>query len=184
MTAGLTVGLAGCGGGDGTPADDSGTDTQSPSPSGGDTQSGTTRPPGTPSPDDTPTASPTPGDTPTGGPTPTGTPTPTATPTATPRDAAQVVEVSPDGSFAFEPESFEVTTGETVVWVWRGGGHNVRVDSKPDGSDWSGTPGGDGDTYSSGDTHSHTFTTPGDYEYYCGPHRSCCDMEGTFTVTE
>lgn len=181
----LTVGLAGCGGGgDGTPTAEDDTPTASPSPTGGDTESGTARPEGTPSPDETPTATPEPttaaDETTTA---PDETTTPTATPTATPEPAAQVVKVGPEGdSFKFVPDSFEVATGETVRWVWYSRGHNVRVDAAPDGSDWTGTPGGGNMTYETGYTHEHTFTTAGDYAYYCKPHRSL-GMEGSFTVT-
>jgi plastocyanin len=173
----LTVGLAGCGGGDGDATDTEGggedTPTASPTPDE-DTE--------TPTATATPTATPT--ETPTDTETPTATPTPTGTPTATPEPVAQVVEVGPEGSqFSFAPESFEVAAGETVRWVWRSGGHNVRVDSAPGDSDWEGTPGGSGETYSSGNTHEHTFTVPGEYDYYCNPHRGV-GMTASFTVTE
>ena len=183
--AALAAGLAGCGQGDGngTPTDAdgaAGTDeaSPSPSPSTGDTQSGTTRADGTPSPDEETT---TPGTltesaTPTDG----ATPAPTATPTES--DVAQVVRVAADSELKFAPESFEVATGETVRWVWEGGGHNVVPDSTPSGSDWEGTPGGSGDTYDEGYEYSHTFEVAGEYEYYCAPHRSL-GMEGSFTVT-
>ena len=183
--AALAAGLAGCGQGDGngTPTDAdgaAGTDeaSPSPSPSTGDTQSGTTRADGTPSPDEETT---TPGTltesaTPTDG----ATPAPTATPTES--DVAQVVRVAADSELTFAPESFAVATGETVRWVWEGGGHNVVPDSTPSGSDWEGTPGGSGDTYDEGYEYSHTFEVAGEYEYYCAPHRSL-GMEGSFTVT-
>jgi len=105
--------------------------------------------------------------------------TETATPTATP-EAAQVVAVAADG-FSFSPASFEIGAGDTVRWEWEAGGHNVKADSVPDGSDWSGTPGSD--LYSTGHTYSYTFDVPGEYSYYCQPHRSS-GMTGSFTVTE
>jgi len=176
--AALAAGLAGCGQGDGngTPTDAdgaAGTDeaSPSPSPSTGDTQSGTTRADGTPSPDEETTP---------GTLTESATPTTCATPTES--DVAQVVRVAADSELTFAPESFEVATGETVRWVWEGGGHNVVPDSTPSGSDWEGTPGGSGDTYDEGYEYSHTFEVAGEYEYYCAPHRSL-GMEGSFTVT-
>jgi plastocyanin len=96
------------------------------------------------------------------------------------REPDQVVEVAADG-YQFTPESFEVASGDTVHWVWRDGGHNVRVRSKPGGSDWEGTPGGATDTYSEGYVHAFTFETSGEYEYYCAPHQSL-GLEGSFTV--
>jgi plastocyanin len=96
------------------------------------------------------------------------------------REPDQVVEVAPDG-YTFEPETFEVSPGDTVHWVWRDGGHNVRVHSRPDGSEWEGTPGGATDTYSEGYLHAFTFETSGEYEYFCAPHQSL-GLEGSFTV--
>lgn len=95
---------------------------------------------------------------------------------------AQTVSVAAEG-FSFSPETFEIAVGDTVRWEWEGGGHNVRPDSIPGGSDWSGTEGGDSDTYSSGHTYSYTFEVAGEYSYYCGPHQSA-GMVGSFTVTE
>jgi len=111
----------------------------------------------------------------------TETPTATATETQTATvEAAQVVSVAADG-FTFSPSSFEIRAGDTVRWEWEAGGHNVKADTTPEGSDWSGTP--DSDLYSSGHTYSYTFDVPGEYSYYCQPHRSS-GMTGSFTVTE
>ncbi|WP_436926319.1 plastocyanin/azurin family copper-binding protein [Halosimplex amylolyticum] len=135
----------------------------------------------------TPTETPTPTatETPTETPTPTATETPTDTPTPTPTvppQAAQVVAVA-DGNRTFDPQVFEISTGETVVWVWHSSGHNVRATARPRGSDFTGTPGGDDDLYDEGYTFSHTFEVAGDYEYHCYPHRNV-GMTGSFTVTE
>jgi len=99
-----------------------------------------------------------------------------------PSEPAVVVDVAEE-DFRFTPEHFEIDVGQTVKWVWRSGGHNVRVDSKPDGSDWSGTAGGATDTYPEGHELVATFETPGEYDYYCAPHRSL-GLEGSFTVRE
>jgi plastocyanin len=106
----------------------------------------------------------------------------TETDTAMDAEADQTVAVGADG-FNFSPETFEISVGDTVTWEWEGGGHNVRPDDIPSESDWSGTEGGDGDTYGSGHTHSHTFEVAGDYSYYCAPHQGS-GMTGSFTVTE
>jgi len=188
--AALALGLAGCqGGGDssGTGADTP-TATTRPTPTGrpdaGDTDTPTPASTETSTATDAATGTPTPGPTPASTETPTATDAATGTPTTTPAEVARTVEVGPDGDqFAFVPDSFEVSTGDTVAWVWRSGGHNVRVESEPGGSGWTGTPGDSDDTYDAGYTHSHTFATAGDYEYYCAPHRSL-GMTGSFTVTE
>ncbi|MFB6308299.1 MAG: plastocyanin/azurin family copper-binding protein, partial [Haloarculaceae archaeon] len=112
-------------------------------------------------------------------PAPTDTTTSTPTDTATPTPAGdQIVEVGVDG-FNFGPDSFTISTGDTVTWVW--GNHNVVPATTPDGAEWSGTPGAPDRTFDSGYTYSHTFEVAGTYEYYCAPHRSV-GMTGSFTV--
>jgi plastocyanin len=113
----------------------------------------------------------------------TDTPTPTPPPTATPFDAAQVVTVGAAGRLSFEPESFEIAVGDTVVWTWDAGGHNVVPNSIPDDSEWMGTAGGSGTTYDEGHVHDHSFSTAGTYSYYCSPHRRS-GMTGSFTVVD
>mgnify|MGYP000191489714 CR=1 FL=1 len=168
LGAAVAGSAAGCSGDDGegaTPTDTAGqTDASAATPTAAETATETTAP------TDTPTETAT--DTPTA--------TPTPTPTATPVDAAQTVAVGP-GNLVFDPETFEVPVGSTVLWVWRSSGHNVKPGGTPDGSDWTGTP-GDG-TYSRGHEYAHTFTVAGEYEYHCVPHRSA-GMTGSFTVTE
>ena len=123
---------------------------------------------------------PTDGSGPDGTPTETETPTDTETSTAT-EPAGQDVVVGPNGLLVFQPDEFTISAGATVTWEWDSDGHNVRPSSTPGGSDWSGTPGGDGTTYNEGYVHEYTFTTTGTYEYYCAPHRSA-GMTGSFTV--
>jgi plastocyanin len=108
---------------------------------------------------------------------PTDSPTPDPTDSPTPQPD-QEVTVGPDGNLAFSPETFTVSTGDTVRWRWDSGGHNVSPTSVPDGSSWTGK---DASTYASGTTHVHTFETTGTYEYVCTPHQSV-GMRGSFTV--
>ncbi|WP_415379988.1 plastocyanin/azurin family copper-binding protein [Halosimplex sp. TS25] len=187
--AALATALAGCGEGDGTEtdeppdgADGGSTPTATATPTDGPVA--TDSPAETSAPEPMPTEeSTTAGTTTTAGtPTATATATASATPTATPRQAAQVVAVA-DGALAFDPDSFEIDVGETVTWVWHSNSHNVRPESTPSGSDFSGTAGDDGDLYDEGHTLSHTFEVAGEYEYYCGPHQGV-GMTGSFTVTE
>jgi plastocyanin len=110
--------------------------------------------------------------------------TPTETEAAStetpPSDPDQRVAVG-DG-FNFDPESFEISVGDTVLWEWVGSGHNVAYDegNVPAETDWEGD---DDSLYSEGHFHAHTFEVAGEYEYYCQPHRSS-GMVGNFTVTE
>ena len=89
--------------------------------------------------------------------------------------------VGPGGSLVFEPESVTVSTGETVAWEWDSSGHNVVVDSQPEGGEWTGTDGGSSTTYDQGHTHTFTFDVAGTYEYFCAPHQSV-GMRGTIVV--
>ena len=97
-----------------------------------------------------------------------------------PSDPDQRVAVGANG-LNFEPEAFEISAGDTVLWEWEGSGHNIAVESQPSDADW---PGEDEEFgYSEGHTHFHTFEVAGDYEYFCEPHQSN-GMEGRFTVSE
>lgn len=187
------VALAGCSGGEGTPTGGTATSTASPtetSPStdgaGGDTTGTAT---------DDATA----GDEPTGSSptepsdatdmpttdsatqtdTPTETPTATGSPTATPSPDQEVL-VGPNGTLTFQPQSFTISMGDTVLWRWESGGHNVSPTEgeQPSGADW---PGKDESTYPAGTTYTYTFDVAGDYDYHCDPHRSA-GMVGSFTV--
>jgi len=172
--ASLGVALAGCSGG-GTQTEDGGGGDGGSEPTGTatatETATGTTT-------TATETVTGTPGDTATATETATATATATATPTA-----AQTVEVAAGGEFRFAPESFEVAAGETVRWIWRGGGHNVVAQSTPDGADWTGTPGAPDELYDSGYEYERAFDVAGTYRYYCAPHRSL-GMTGSFTVVD
>lgn len=141
---------------------------------------------GNETPGDTPEETPTETTTPTAEPTdePTETPTETATPTPEPPDDPDQRVAVGDG-LNFDPESFEISVGDTVLWEWVGSGHNVKFDDGgvPEGTDWTGTEGSRTTTYGEGHVHFHTFETAGTYDYYCVPHRSS-GMEASFTVTE
>jgi plastocyanin len=153
LTVGVTGTLAGCG------------DSESTTPTAAST--------------DAPTATDSPVETNTATPVETG----SVTATETPESASQVVVVDAEDSLRFAPASFTVSTGSTVSWEWADGGHNVKAETTPAGSDWSGTPGDSSTTYGRSHTHTETFETAGEYEYYCAPHRGA-GMTGSFTVTD
>lgn len=200
--AGLTFGLAGCSGGDETteppaettteggmaptttdPPMDTTTTTERPT-----TTEGTTTMTAEPTPTETETTTTTTAEPTTTTTTTTAesTTTTTAEPTTTTTAADTVdqeVVVAADGSFRFAPETFTISVGDTVRWVWESGGHNVTPNDIPSGSDWSGSPGAPSKTLSGGSTYEHTFEVAGEYSYYCNPHRTV-DMVGSFTVEE
>lgn len=82
-----------------------------------------------------------------------------------------VVDVGPNGQFTFVPGTdgpLTVEAGATVTWVWRSNTHNIVVDSQPEGADWSGHE----PIEDAGFTFEYTFEVPGEYHYFCQPHRS------------
>ncbi|WP_227354982.1 plastocyanin/azurin family copper-binding protein [Haladaptatus salinisoli] len=93
----------------------------------------------------------------------------------------KTVKVGPGGNLTFEPSEVTIPPGGTIKWVWESNTHNVVPESQPSGSSWQGSPGAPSKTYDSGYTYSHTFDTPGEYAYFCQPHKSA-GMTGTITV--
>ncbi|WP_254840626.1 plastocyanin/azurin family copper-binding protein [Natronomonas marina] len=170
--AGGAVSIAGCtddGGNGGGEPTDTATDTDEGMDTATDTDEGM----------DTATATET--ETPTETAEQTETPTETAEQTATPpSDPDQRVAVGANG-LNFEPAGFEISVGDTVLWEWVGSGHNIAVESKPDGADWSGKA--EEFSYGEGTVHAHTFEVAGEYDYVCEPHQSN-GMTGSFTVSE
>jgi plastocyanin len=159
LAVGLTTAFAGCGeSADATPAE-------------------TTPGPDTPAESSTPASTATPTET------PTATPEPTPEPTPTPTPAAQTVEVGADGRLSFAPDSFTISAGDTVEWVWDSSNHNVTPESMPSDADWTGSPGSPDRLFDEGYTYRYTFEVAGEYTYYCNPHRGA-GMTGSFTVTE
>lgn len=127
--------------------------------------------------DATPTETATSTETTTSTETETTTSTETETATATP-EADTTVRVGPGGANRFDPDSFTISAGDTVRWVWDSPGHNVSPQRQPDDASW---PGRDDSTYGTGTTHTYTFDVVGEYEYHCDPHQGL-GMRGSFTV--
>ncbi len=81
---------------------------------------------------------------------------------------------------AFSPNNLTINAGETVQWSNTGGTHNVNGSA----ATYPGNP----EAFMSGGAmpapwmFSHTFNTPGFYQYRCDPHFSL-GMTGTITVT-
>jgi halocyanin-like protein len=88
-------------------------------------------------------------------------------------DATDQSEVTVDvgsdtenGPYGYGPAAFEVSPGTTVHFEWVSDGHNVLVESQPDGADWQGVESLESEGYS----ESVTFEEAGVYKYYCEPH--------------
>lgn len=80
--------------------------------------------------------------------------------------------------FHFQPESLNVTTGDTVTWVNKGKVPHTTTsgfDGKPDGL-W------DTKHLARGESFSYVFAQPGTYYYFCRPHHSL-GMKGVIVVT-
>jgi plastocyanin len=110
------------------------------------------------------------------------------TPTDTPGD----IVAGPNGAYAFDPETYTASVGETVSWYFASPTHNVGCrpgDSPqvvlPDGAEpfASYEDGNVGQTVPQGETYEHTFETAGEYTYVCIPH-SRQGMVGTVVVEE
>jgi plastocyanin len=99
-------------------------------------------------------------------------------------DADHVVDCN---AVAFEPETLEVSQGDTVAWVYAGGEpHSVSAygDGIPDGAEYwasggfsseqearEGWENGEG-AVTEGTYYEHTFETTGTHEYVCIPHEA------------
>lgn len=97
--------------------------------------------------------------------------------------ADDTVLVGPDGEFSFGPESLTVSAGTEVTWEWESNTHNVVPESQPEDADWTGTEGGETNTFDEGYVYSYTFDVPGTYEYVCTPHQTQ-GMVGDIVVEE
>lgn len=75
-------------------------------------------------------------------------------------------------NFSFSPQSLTINTGDIVKWTNISGTHNVRAN---DNSFYSGP------AAPAPWEFTHTFTTVGDFPYYCEPHLSM-GMTGTIIV--
>ena len=74
-------------------------------------------------------------------------------------------------SYSFSPLTITIKSGDSITWTnLDSAPHTVTSDS---GSEL------DSESFSNGNSYSHTFTTAGTYEYYCNIHTS---MKGTVIV--
>lgn len=84
--------------------------------------------------------------------------------------AAQEVEVS---NYLFKPAELQIRKGETVTWVNREKRVSHSVVFLGSGKE--------SERFFPGESWSHTFDTPGRYEYTCGPHP---EMRGVIVVED
>lgn len=91
---------------------------------------------------------------------------------------AETVEVkmgADSGMLAFQPAEVTIKAGDTVKWVNNKlAPHNVVFDGAPELSH-------KGLAFSPGESFEVTFSEPGEYNYYCEPHRGA-GMNGKVIV--
>ena len=78
-------------------------------------------------------------------------------------------------SYEFKPAALTVEAGTTVVWKNQTGRHTVVADEQ----------GYQSETLAPGQDFQRTFSTPGNFKYYCSIHGGAggAGMSGTITVT-
>jgi plastocyanin len=84
--------------------------------------------------------------------------------------SVSILDGNSQSAFRFSPSSITVGAGDTVTWTDNG--------SAPEGHDVSGSGLGSG-TLHSGQSYSHTFASPGTFNYFCSIHPF---MTGSVTV--
>jgi len=96
-------------------------------------------------------------------------------------DEATVKMGADNGMLAFQPSKVEISAGDTVKWENNKlAPHNVVFDKTPGGEE-AAKFSHKSLAFSPGETFSETFDTPGEYTYYCEPHRGA-GMVGTIVV--
>ena len=91
-----------------------------------------------------------------------------------PSGTGQIVDVQVGPGFAFQPDTVNISAGDTVRWTWAGSGHSVTsgppcvVDSQFCSPDDTNCPAGV--LSNVGTVYTHTFSNPGVYSYFCHSH--------------
>lgn len=86
------------------------------------------------------------------------------------------VKMGSDGNLLFDPSEVTISAGETIHFVNDMlPPHNIIVEGRPDLSRES-------LMFSPGESQDVVFSDPGDYTYWCGPHKGA-GMIGTIHVS-
>lgn len=94
-------------------------------------------------------------------------------------DTVEVKMGADNGMLAFQPAKVTIQAGDTIKWVNNKlAPHNVVFDSSVKNGDKLTHK---GLAFAPGESFEATFTEPGEYTYYCEPHRGA-GMVGTITV--
>lgn len=99
--------------------------------------------------------------------------------------AAETYEVkmgSDNGMLQFVPSTLNIKSGDTVKWVNnKMSPHNVVFDSSKVSDDLASKSSHKSLAFSPGESFTSTFDEPGEYPYYCEPHRGA-GMVGKIVV--
>lgn len=94
-------------------------------------------------------------------------------------DTVEVKMGADNGMLAFQPAKVTIQAGDTIKWVNNKlAPHNVVFDSSVKNADKLTHK---GLAFAPGESFEATFTEPGEYTYYCEPHRGA-GMVGTIIV--
>jgi plastocyanin len=94
-------------------------------------------------------------------------------------DTVEVKMGADNGALGFQPAKVTIKAGDTVKWVNNKlAPHNVVFDSSVKDAEKLSHK---GLAFSAGESFDVTFTEPGEYPYYCEPHRGA-GMNGVVTV--
>jgi plastocyanin len=89
---------------------------------------------------------------------------------------------SDSGMLQFDPANLTIKAGDTVKWVNNKlAPHNVVFDSSKVGDAVAAKASHKNLVFSPGESYETTFDEPGEYTYYCEPHRGA-GMAGKITV--
>jgi plastocyanin len=91
-----------------------------------------------------------------------------------PSGTGQIVDLSVGPGFAFDPDTVNISVGDTVRWTWAGNGHSVTSGDpcivngqfcSPDDTNCA-----TGTLSNNGFVYQHTFAQGGTYSYFCFAH--------------
>jgi len=105
-----------------------------------------------------------------------------------PSATSTTVDVQVGPALAFEPDTVDISVGDTVRWTWAGDGHTV-TSGQPCAADSQFCSPDDincaaGITSPAGTVYTHTFATPGTYSYFCAAPGHClAGMTGVVNVS-
>ena len=84
-----------------------------------------------------------------------------------------IIQVDPNGSMIFSPANFTVDLGDTIVFVWASGFHNVHITNPATAPS--------ANLSNPGDSYTYVPASAGTYTYQCDYH-ALMGMTGQFTV--